>query len=204
MVFSAPLREHLPSCGEQGCCSKISSTWIPNHTRSPPQAFVHAADVGGQSMFCVCGCSDAFRPGSSTPAILRRWAGRHVRDAHQLQGRKVRVEDLPQGSFDSSLIFHREAAKRARLEYCGGFVFLEPRSARRKDDTRPLTLRGCSRLLLSSPPQIYEEEIGGVRGHFGPINALGVSPDGRSFTSGGEDGYVRVNHFDADYFKLKV
>lgn len=50
-------------------------------------------------------------------------------------------------------------------------------------------------------PQIYEEEIGGIRGHFGPVNALAISPDGRSFVSGGEDGYVRVNHFDADYFK---
>lgn len=50
--------------------------------------------------------------------------------------------------------------------------------------------------------KILQEEIGGVKGHFGPINALAFNPDGRSFSSGGEDGYVRLHHFDPDYFKI--
>jgi translation initiation factor 3 subunit I len=37
---------------------------------------------------------------------------------------------------------------------------------------------------------VYEEEIGTVKGHFGPIHALAFSPDGKSFVSGGEDGFV--------------
>ncbi|KAI3992537.1 hypothetical protein MKX01_022628 [Papaver californicum] len=41
---------------------------------------------------------------------------------------------------------------------------------------------------------------GKSEGYFGPINALAFNPDGRSFSSGGEDGYVRLHHFDQDYF----
>ncbi|KAJ3683858.1 hypothetical protein LUZ60_014085 [Juncus effusus] len=52
--------------------------------------------------------------------------------------------------------------------------------------------------------KILQEEIGGVKGHFGPINALAFNPDGRSFSSGGEDGYVRLHHFDPDYFNIKM
>lgn len=50
---------------------------------------------------------------------------------------------------------------------------------------------------------VYEEEIGTVKGHFGPLNCLAWFRDGRGFVSGGEDGYVRVHHFDNDYFTKK-
>ncbi|KAI8079748.1 WD40-repeat-containing domain protein [Halteromyces radiatus] len=52
--------------------------------------------------------------------------------------------------------------------------------------------------------KILEEEVGRVRGHFGPINTIAVHPDGKSYSSGGEDGYVRVHHFDPDYFTFKM
>jgi hypothetical protein len=95
--------------------------------------------------------------------------------------------------------------------------------------------------------QVYQEEFGQVRGHFGPINTVAFAPDGRGFTTGGErlcwhrarmprlgerpawrtasqkqaasqgrafdmgaagaaageDGYVRLHHFDNDYFTTK-
>ncbi len=35
-----------------------------------------------------------------------------------------------------------------------------------------------------------------MRGHFGPINAISFRPDGRAYATGGEDGYVRLHHFD--------
>jgi len=48
---------------------------------------------------------------------------------------------------------------------------------------------------------IYEEELEKVLGHFGPVNAISFNPDGRSFASGGEDGYVRLRHFPESYFE---
>lgn len=46
---------------------------------------------------------------------------------------------------------------------------------------------------------IYAEEFGRVKGHFGPVNALGISPTGNSYCSGAEDGYIRLHHFDQAY-----
>lgn len=48
--------------------------------------------------------------------------------------------------------------------------------------------------------KIFEEEIGRVRGHFGPLNSVAADPTGRGYASGGEDGYVRVHQFDKAYF----
>jgi translation initiation factor 3 subunit I len=50
---------------------------------------------------------------------------------------------------------------------------------------------------------IFEEEIGRVKGHFGPINTLAFQPNGRGYASGGEDGYIRVHNFDDSYFEFE-
>jgi len=50
---------------------------------------------------------------------------------------------------------------------------------------------------------VYEEEFGCVKGHFGPINALAINPNGRSYASGAEDGYIRLHHFDKSYLDMK-
>ena len=50
---------------------------------------------------------------------------------------------------------------------------------------------------------VFEEEIGRVKGHFGPINTLAFHPDGTGYASGAEDGFIRVHHFDDDYFNFK-
>lgn len=51
---------------------------------------------------------------------------------------------------------------------------------------------------------LYQEEwLGSVKGHFGPINTLAVSFDGKTYASGAEDGYIRIHHFDDDYLAWK-
>lgn len=49
---------------------------------------------------------------------------------------------------------------------------------------------------------VYEEEFGCVKGHFGPINALDINPNGRCYASGAEDGYVRLHFFDKKYLDM--
>ncbi len=51
--------------------------------------------------------------------------------------------------------------------------------------------------------KVFEEEIGRVRGHFGPLNYVAVDPTGKGYCSGGEDGYVRVHHFDKSFFDFQ-
>lgn len=48
--------------------------------------------------------------------------------------------------------------------------------------------------------KIFEDEIGRVRGHFGPLNTVAADPTGKGYCSGGEDGYVRVHQFDKGYY----
>jgi len=50
---------------------------------------------------------------------------------------------------------------------------------------------------------VYQCQLGSVKGHFGPVNTLAFNPDGRSYASGSEDGYIRLQHFDKDYFNTK-
>ncbi len=68
--------------------------------------------------------------------------------------------------------------------------------------------------------KIFEEEIGRMKGHFGPINtyascfpatkfsstcdySIAVHPAGTCYASGGEDGFVRVHHYDETYFNAR-
>lgn len=45
------------------------------------------------------------------------------------------------------------------------------------------------------------EELAQIPGHFGPVHSLCYSPDGKTFASGGEDGYIRIHPLGGDIFK---
>lgn len=51
--------------------------------------------------------------------------------------------------------------------------------------------------------KIFVEEIGRVKGHFGPLNTIAVLPDGSGYASGGEDGFIRLHYFDKSYFDFE-
>ena len=43
-------------------------------------------------------------------------------------------------------------------------------------------------------------EVGSLSGHFGPVNALGFSGDGKFLASGGEDATVRLYRYSDELF----
>lgn len=43
-----------------------------------------------------------------------------------------------------------------------------------------------------------------MKGHFGPINSVMFTPDGKGYASGGEDGYVRVHQVKQFLYSLYV
>jgi len=68
-------------------------------------------------------------------------------------------------------------------------------------DVTTTALKGKFETLIFH--MVFEEELGSIKGHFGPINTLAVMPNGLGFVTGGEDGNVRINMFDADYLHNK-
>jgi translation initiation factor 3 subunit I len=46
---------------------------------------------------------------------------------------------------------------------------------------------------------IFEDEYARIKGHYGPINSLTFHPDGKGYSSGAEDSFVRIHQFDQDF-----
>ena len=50
---------------------------------------------------------------------------------------------------------------------------------------------------------IFEEQLAEITGHFGTVHAIAFSPDGCTFSSGSEDGYVHFHKLLPEYFTKK-
>jgi len=50
---------------------------------------------------------------------------------------------------------------------------------------------------------VFQEFLGSVKGHFGPVHSVAFSADGKSFASGSEDGYIRLHNFPSTYYDPK-
>ncbi|TID29399.1 hypothetical protein CANINC_001973 [Pichia inconspicua] len=51
--------------------------------------------------------------------------------------------------------------------------------------------------------KIFNDEIGKIKGHFGPLNCLSIHPQSLSFVSGGEEGNIRLHHFPKLFFDFQ-
>ncbi|KFD50597.1 hypothetical protein M514_08546 [Trichuris suis] len=47
---------------------------------------------------------------------------------------------------------------------------------------------------------IFEDEFARLPGHFGPINSMAFHPSGCILATGGEDGNIRINELEVEYF----
>ena len=46
---------------------------------------------------------------------------------------------------------------------------------------------------------MYQEKLGKIEGHFGPINWIEYHRDGKGFVSAGEEGVVRIYRFGKEF-----
>ena len=67
-----------------------------------------------------------------------------------------------------------------------------------KDVTTTHTNSGGFEVLFYS--NIIREEVGSISGHFGPVNALALTKDGKYLASGGEDATIRLCNLSEELF----
>lgn len=72
-------------------------------------------------------------------------------------------------------------------------------------DARDVALTGDREggFAIKLMSMIYNEQLAEIAGHFGTVHTLAWSPDGVSFASGSEDGYVHYHRFVPEYFTKK-
>jgi len=131
---------------------------------------------------------------SSKDYTAKLWAMDQIGDNSEPEHIKTYTSDRPLNDACISPLYADAEAPKYHVLLGGG--------QDAKDVTTTAAAHGRFEALLWH--MIFEEEIGTVKGHFGPINCLAWFRDGRGFVTGGEDGYIRVHSFDNDYFTKKA
>lgn len=89
-----------------------------------------------------------------------------------------------------SPLYEEEENQKFHLLLCGG------------QDAKDVTTTGAEKggFEMNLFNIIYNEKLAGIKGHFGTVHSVAFHPDGQSFASGSEDGYVHYHRFLPEYF----
>jgi len=143
---------------------------------------------------------------------VSQWDGRSGEKLYQTDVHAGPVTDL-QWSTDRTYFITASKDKTAKLidarslEVLKTFVTDTPLNSAAITPVKPFVILGGGQAAMDVTTtaarqgkfeariyhKIFEEEIGRVRGHFGPLNTVAIHPEGKGYASGGEDGYVRVH-----------
>ena len=98
--------------------------------------------------------------------------------------------DFPCRSSSMSPLYAAEENQKFHLLVCGG------------QDAKDVTTTGAGSggFEIKLYNVIYNESLANIKGHFGTVHSVAFHPDGMSFATGSEDGYVHYHRMLPEYF----
>ena len=103
------------------------------------------------------------------------------------------ISDRPLNDAAISPIYRASERRREHLILAGG--------QEARDVTTTTAQEGKFESLLYH--LVLEHELGKIKGHFGPLHTVAWAPNGLSFATGSEDGFVRLHMLDSDYINSR-
>ena len=101
--------------------------------------------------------------------------------------------EFPVRDAQISPLYEAEENQKFHVMLCGG--------QDAKDVTTTKQDKGGFEMKLYNV--IHNENLANIKGHFGTVHTIAFHPDGMSFASGSEDGYVHYHRFLPDYITNK-
>ena len=101
--------------------------------------------------------------------------------------------DFPCRNAAVSPLYEAEENQKFHVLLCGG--------QDAKDVTTTAQTKGGFEMKMFNI--IYNDLLANVKGHFGTVHSVAFNPDGMSFASGSEDGYVHYHRLLPEYYTKK-